>query len=247
MIEDETPIFPNRDAVLHAVRALGDDWARKKDLMAKLKARAPAAYTAVLCLLYDVWPYPVTGEDLTEGAPAHELGQFFISYKPGDFPDAPVVPLARALQGAYDVGANVLRLEALFLRECQAGRTLPHVCFVTEIASIEDQLARVVTQTREFEPMTATELALKGSEESGEFSCAVLVETGAIRHKSLKEPTFGEAADTILCQVSALAKLYPDMSPAEIAEELAKWLHIKQLKYDILLQGHEAARNAASA
>lgn len=246
MIENEMQIFPNRDAVLVAVRSLGDDWDRKFDLMTKLKQRAPAAYSAVLCLLYDVWPYPVTGQDVTEGAPAHELGQFFISYRPTDFPDAPVVPLAKTIQGAYDVGANVLRLEALFLRECQARRALPHVCFVTDIASMEDQLARVVTQTRELEPMTATELALKGSEESGEFSCAVLVETGAIRHKALKEPAFGEAADTILCMVSSLAKLYPEMSPAEVSAELAKWLHIKQLKYDVLLQGQEAAKNAAA-
>jgi hypothetical protein len=246
MIENETPIFPNRDAVLHAVRALGGDWTRKKDLMAKLKARAPAAYTAVLCLLYDVWPYPVTGDDLTEGAPTHELGQFFISYRPGDFPDAPIVPLARTLQQAYDVGANVLRLEALFQRECDAQAELPHICFVAEIPTVEAQLARVVAQTRQFEPMSATELALKGSEESGEFASAVLVETGAIRHKSLKEPSFGEAADTILCMVSALAKLYPDMSPEEVSDELAKWLHIKQLKYDILLQGNEAAASSAS-
>lgn len=247
MIEDEPQIFPNRDAVLHAVRALGDDWARKKDLMAKLKARAPLAYTSVLCLLYDVWPYPVTGDDVTEGAPAHELGQFFISYRPGDFADAPVVPLSRTLQAAYDVGAGVLRLEELFLRECAAGQALPHVCFTTDIPGFEAQLARVVAQTREEEPMTATELALKGSEESGEFSCAVLVETGAIRHKSLKEPAFGEAADTILCMVSSLAKLYPDMTPEEVAQELAKWLHIKQLKYDFVLQGHAAAGRGPSA
>jgi hypothetical protein len=213
--------------------------AERKQFMDDLKARDIDLYYATLGLMYDVWPHLVTGEDITEGAKPHEIGKFFVGHSADDFTDAPVIPLANTLEKSFEVGCQMLRLEEQFHRECKAGMPLPRRCFPKDIPELDLQLCRVVSQTRQFERMTPSELGLKATEELGEFGTAVLVETGAITHKSLKEPAFGEAADVLLCMTAALAKMYPNMPPRAIADELTRWVHIKQAKYDALLESKQ--------
>jgi len=211
----------------------------RKEFMKDLKHQDRDLYFAVLGLMYDVWPHQVTGEDITEGAAPHEIGKFFVGHNAEHFTDAPVIPLATTLEKSFEVGCLTLRLEEQFQRECAVGEPLPRLCFPEGIQALDLQLCRVVSQTRQFERMTPSELGLKATEELGEFGTAVLVETGAITHKSLKEPAFGEAADVLLCMTAALAKLYPNMSPRAVSDELARWVHIKQAKYDVLLESKQ--------
>lgn len=226
-----------------AVRALAS-WEHKKIAVTLLKHTSLAMYYEVLALLYDVWVYAIGPEEVANGAPAHAKGKYFPSTNATEFTDAPQVPLAKSMAYAYELACKIYGLEALFERECAAGKALPRQVFSAPVPSLDKQLAYVVTETRKFEPMSPSELGLKGAEEYGEFGTAVLVETGRLAHKELKEPSFGEAADVILCMVSALAKLHPHMTPAEISDELARWLYLKQLKYDVLLQQHEQAAQA---
>lgn len=211
----------------------------RKQFMDDLKQRDRDLYFAVLGLMYDVWPQLITGQDITEDAPPHDIGKFFVGRNAEDFVDAPVIPLATTLEKAFEVGCLTLQLEGQLQRECNAGEPLPRCCFPEGIQALDLQLCRVVSQSRLFERMTPSELGLKATEELGEFGTAVLVETGAITHKSLKEPAFGEVADVLLCMTSALAKLYPNMSPREVSDELARWVHIKQAKYDALLESKQ--------
>lgn len=211
----------------------------RQQFMEQLKRKDQDLYFAVLGLMYDVWPHQITGEDITEGAAPHEIGKFFIGHIAEDFTDAPVIPLATSLEKSFEVGCVTLHLEELLQRECAAGEPLPRLCFPKGVLPMDLQLCSVVGQSRQFERMSPAELGLKATEELGEFGTAVLVETGAITHKSLKEPAFGEAADVLLCMTAALAKLYPDMSPRAIADELTRWVHIKQVKYDALLESKQ--------
>jgi len=213
------PLGPRRKAALDALKPVRQD-----------------LYYAVLAVMYNVWPMKITGDGITASAPAHEIGKYFISYDACDFEDAPTVPLATTPEKSFEVGCATLGLEAFFERECVAGQAMPRRCFIVPPQPLEEQLARVARQARQYERMNPTELALKAGEEQGEFATAVLVETGAITHKTLKEPSFGEAADVLLCHMSALAKLYPRMTDEEIAAELTRWIHIKQAKYDQLLE-----------
>lgn len=248
MNQDLTKVDINVDNYLKVYSSVNSmsSWEQKKKAMTELKSLDLPLYYIVLGLLYDIAVYPVTGEGVTEDALRHEIGKFFASYNASDFLDAPVLPLALTFDKAYELACDLLGLEKLFERECEAGRALPRKCFKGAIPSFEEQLARVVVQTREHERMTPTELGLKGSEEYGEFAQAVLVETGGITHKTLKEPSFGEAADVILCMMSSLAKLYDTMSPEEVSAELAKWLYMKQAKYDVLLQGKGPLKETSS-
>lgn len=209
---------------------------QRKVALDAIKPVRPDLYYAILAMLYEVWPMKVTGQDITAKAPAHEIGKYFISYNAGDFEDAPSIPLATTVEKAFELGCTTLDLEGFFERECLAGQAMPRRRFIAPVPALEDQLARVVRQARQYETMNPTELALKAGEEQGEFATAVLVETGAITHKTLKEPAFGEAADVLLCHIASLAKLNPDMTAEEIAEELARWVCIKQGKYDQLLE-----------
>lgn len=213
--------------------------ARRQAALDAIKTVRPELYYATLAVMYDVWPMVITGDGTTASAPAHEIGKYFISYNASDFEDAPTIPVATTAAKAFEIGCATLGLEAFFARECLAGQAMPRRCFIVPPQPLEEQLTRVVRQARQYERMNPTELALKAGEEQGEFATAVLVETGAITHKSLKEPSFGEAADVLLCHMAALAKLYPRMTDEEVAAELTRWIHIKQAKYDLLLESKQ--------
>lgn len=208
----------------------------RKNAMDELKARDPETFYATLGIMYDVYPYYIDGEGITESALPHEIGQYFVSRNALDFEDAPIIPLATTFAKSFEIGCKTLNLENLFHRECAAGHELPRCCFATPTPSLDAQLAYTVAQSRQFETMSPAELALKGTEEYGEFASGILIETGAIRHKNLKEPSFGEAADVLLCMIAALAKTNPNLSDEAIAAELARWVRIKQAKYDLLLE-----------
>jgi NTP pyrophosphatase (non-canonical NTP hydrolase) len=89
---------------------------------------------------------------------------------------------------------------------------------------------------REFEPAEAGVLTLKLGEEFGEFCEAVLKETGHLRHKTLKEGSFGEAADIINVILGVLQKLHPQMNNEQVLAELAAHVDLKRQKYQAILK-----------
>lgn len=58
----------------------------------------------------------------------------------------------------------------------------------------------------------------KCQEELGEFSEATLVQLGYLKYKTLKEDSFGEAADVMICVLDTLAAQYPELSSERIME-----------------------------
>lgn len=91
-------------------------------------------------------------------------------------------------------------------------------------------------ELREFEPAEAGVLALKLGEEFGEFCETVLKETGHLRHKTLKEDSFGEAADIINVMLGVLQKLHPNLNNEELLSVLAYYVDLKRQKYEAILK-----------
>jgi NTP pyrophosphatase (non-canonical NTP hydrolase) len=197
-----------------------------------LKKKREIDYYQVLGDLYGVAVYEVDGSGVTEGCPDHELGKFFISTNALDFPDCPMLPLANTLPDCYRIACSILGLEKLFLAECTAGCRLPRICFPEGVDSVTKQIPHIIAEVRAFDKLDVNELQLKVCEETGELAQAILVERGKLPHKSLKEPAIGEGADVIIATVATLAKLYPEMTPDKLAEELARWVTLKMAKYE---------------
>lgn len=66
---------------------------------------------------------------------------------------------------------------------------------------------------------------LKLVEEIGELAEAVNYKDGLLPNKTLTEEPFGEVADIMICTLSVLHRLYPDLSNKELVDHLA--IHIK--------------------
>lgn len=75
----------------------------------------------------------------------------------------------------------------------------------------------------------------KAGEELGELGTCVLVEQGYMKHKTLKESSFGESADTIICVVDTLVASWPDMSREDIFRELTNQLFTKSDKWNTIV------------
>lgn len=195
-----------------------------------LRENRQEAYFVVLGCHYDIAVYQVEGEGVTAGCPPHEIGKWFAATHSGDFEDAPNIPVQDTLEICYAVTCELLGLEKLYQAEHAAGTALPRTCH-GESTSITDLIAHIVREVRELEKLDCSELFMKLSEENGEFSEAILIERGKLPGKVLKEPAMGESADILIGTVCVLAKHYPDMSPDEIATNLAKWCNIKMRKY----------------
>lgn len=73
-------------------------------------------------------------------------------------------------------------------------------------------------------------------EEVGEFSEAALFELGYLPHKALKESSFGEAADVIICVVDELSSLHPHMSPDQVIDMLRKHIDWKSDKWERIMK-----------
>lgn len=80
---------------------------------------------------------------------------------------------------------------------------------------------------------------VKASEELGELGTCVLVEQGLMPHKILKESSFGEAADTIICVLDVLVASWPQMSREDIIRSLTNSLADKSNKWESIVNQHE--------
>lgn len=74
-------------------------------------------------------------------------------------------------------------------------------------------------------------------EEVGEFSEALLHSMGFLKHKTMKEPLAGEAADIILCVLDTLASAHPELTSDQLVELVTSQLEIKHDKWKRVLTG----------
>lgn len=100
-----------------------------------------------------------------------------------------------------------------------------------------EQAMRDCLALGKLENATAHALVIKLGEEFGEFCEAALKETGYLQHKTLKEDSFGEAADIINTLLAALQKLWPHMSDEVLLMYLADHVDAKRRKYEAILKG----------
>ena len=103
---------------------------------------------------------------------------------------------------------------------------------------IGDAMTDTVELTRKLETAEPWALGLKLSEETGEFSEALLKELGYLQHKELKEPLMGEAADVINVVLATLVMTYPDKHIGDIVRELRDHMVLKNIKYKRILENH---------
>ena len=82
------------------------------------------------------------------------------------------------------------------------------------------------------ERMDPLMLLCKLTEECGELAEAVLVERGFKPHKTLKpEAAIAEAADVLMCVLLLLGRLYPELTPEELAIRFARQSNDKLARY----------------
>jgi hypothetical protein len=75
----------------------------------------------------------------------------------------------------------------------------------------------------------------KGTEEMGELGTCVLVEQGFMKHKTLKESSVGEAADTIICVLDTLYASWPETAREDLIRELTTQLFTKSDKWNTIV------------
>lgn len=89
---------------------------------------------------------------------------------------------------------------------------------------------------------TACFVLAKLLEEAGEFAQASLAKNGDINPKKLKHPeqVFEEAADTIICVLDTIGRIYKHeitagkLTEDKITKKIAKWIPIKMKKWKIV-------------
>lgn len=86
-----------------------------------------------------------------------------------------------------------------------------------------------------------SDVLAKSIEELGEFSTACLIKQGKIRDKILEHDyqPFEEAADTMICMLDAITRLYPNMAASEIYILFLHYVDSKRKKWvDKVLEEH---------
>lgn len=86
------------------------------------------------------------------------------------------------------------------------------------------------------------EIIAQSTQEMGEFSEASMIKNGTIRHKELEHDNhpFEEAADTMICIMDALSRLYPHMPASQVyctflywmTRKTDKWVNKVEKEYD---------------
>jgi len=102
-----------------------------------------------------------------------------------------------------------------------------------ETNSWKNTIEHLFWMTKTYETMPAGALALKLSEEVGEFSEIMLHELGYLRHKDKewKDTPIEEAADIINILIGTLAMHYPDKSAGQLSDDLYAAVKKKGAKY----------------
>lgn len=77
-------------------------------------------------------------------------------------------------------------------------------------------LSRQIQPIEEKMGWAISDVIAKLFEEAGEFSEAVQIERGMINKKREYDAPFYEAADSMICIIDALSRLYPSRSPSQI-------------------------------
>lgn len=86
-----------------------------------------------------------------------------------------------------------------------------------------DPLYDTILESRKLRPLveaaewSISDVLTKLTEETGEFAEAIQIERGKMSHKEQElDAPFYEFGDVITCLVDALARTYPDKSPAQL-------------------------------
>lgn len=106
-----------------------------------------------------------------------------------------------------------------------------------------DQIYWLCEMIRKKETAPPEILGLKLGSETGEFQEAVSMVLGFNQHKQDDDGPFGEAADVINTLLSAIVRLYPQMTSEEIIAELLHRSEIKGLKYQRILDNQKNNNN----
>jgi len=101
--------------------------------------------------------------------------------------------------------------------------------------TLDQEMEKIMTVVRNFERSHPIVLALKISEEYGEFSETVLKHCGYLEHKEVNESPIHEAADIINVLISTLVLLYPEKFVTDIIDELTQAFKEKGEKYHKIL------------
>jgi NTP pyrophosphatase (non-canonical NTP hydrolase) len=102
-------------------------------------------------------------------------------------------------------------------------------------------LAEIFVQIKDLSDRDLKDLGAAGwklMEEVGEFAETVNHSQGFLPHKIMKETPFGEAADVIQNILGILFRVYPEMTPAQIMDELQWQLGHKTDKWEEVLKMH---------
>lgn len=83
----------------------------------------------------------------------------------------------------------------------------------------------------------------KACEELGELGTCVLVEQGFIKHKTLKESSIAESADTIICVLDVLFASHPEMSKDDLIRSLANEMWLKSKKWNVIVDDLNKGKN----
>jgi hypothetical protein len=83
--------------------------------------------------------------------------------------------------------------------------------------------------------MPVTGRHVKACEELGELGTCVLVESGLLKHKTLKENSIGESADAIICVLDTMFASWPKHEREDLIRELANQMFTKSEKWNTIV------------
>jgi len=89
----------------------------------------------------------------------------------------------------------------------------------------------LLTMCRKYDNAPDWAHGLKLGEECGEVQECILKGNGFLKHKTLKEDVVHEVADVMNTCCALLTSHYPDLTPAELLEELSNAMIKKGNKY----------------
>lgn len=95
-----------------------------------------------------------------------------------------------------------------------------------------DIFKRIKELTVRENDMVISDRTTKLGEEFGELCEAVLVHTGKLPHKKVKEPPEGEIVDVSMIGIDILFRLYPDATPEKLYEVYLEWMNTKLDKWE---------------
>lgn len=107
--------------------------------------------------------------------------------------------------------------------------------------NFEQTILRIMNVTLK-DPKGIDGMMIKTFEEGGELAEAVNIHTGAIKHKTTKEPLVGEVADLVQCAIAVLVRATPDLTGEARAALLLEWLNKKTDKWEAVIDSTQVKK-----